>query len=122
MLREEGKNLPVEHDIFLFQAAYEFGVGHAAEFPGARVYFYVPKLPVVRFFIAPVREGVSPAGEHYYPAFPYTSYTRLTDADIHAIRTYLFSQKPVRRGNQPHELPWDLRARWALPVWKMLFF
>ena len=60
MLREEGKNFSVEHDIFLFQAAYEFGVGHAAEFPGARVYFYVPKLPVVRFFIAPVREGVSP--------------------------------------------------------------
>ena len=60
MLREEGKNLPIEHDIFLFEIAYELGVGHAAEFPGARVYFYVPKFPVVRFFIAPVREGVSP--------------------------------------------------------------
>ena len=26
--------------------------------------------------------GVSPSGQHYYPAFPYTSYTRMSDRDI----------------------------------------
>ncbi|HJX09043.1 MAG TPA: cytochrome c, partial [Candidatus Binatia bacterium] len=54
--------------------------------------------------------------------FPYTSYTQLTDADLRAIRIYLFHQKPVRQANKPHELPWYLRSRASLRIWKMLFF
>lgn len=73
-------------------------------------------------FIRALREGVSPAGEHYYPAFPYTSYTRLTDADLHALWSYLRRQQPVARVRTPHELPWYLRARPLMIVWKMFFF
>jgi mono/diheme cytochrome c family protein len=73
-------------------------------------------------FARALREGISPAGEHYYPAFPYHSYTQLTDADLHAIKIYLFNQKPVRQANKPHELPWYLRSRASLWIWKMLFF
>ena len=32
-------------------------------------------------FIRAMRKGVSPNGAHYYPAFPYTSFTRMTDVD-----------------------------------------
>jgi mono/diheme cytochrome c family protein len=73
-------------------------------------------------FVRALREGINPEGGHYYPAFPYTSYTRLTDADLRAIRIYLFHQKPVRQVNKPHELPWYLRSRASLRIWKMLFF
>lgn len=73
-------------------------------------------------FARALREGISPAGEHYYPAFPYHSYTQLTDADLHAIKIYLFNQKPVRQANKPHELPWYLRSRASLRIWKILFF
>ncbi len=73
-------------------------------------------------FIRALREGVSPAGEHYYPAFPYTSYTQLTDADLHAIWIYLSSRKPVRQANKPHDLPWYLRSRVFLGIWKKMFF
>jgi len=73
-------------------------------------------------FVRVLREGISPEGGHYYPAFPYTSYTQLTGADLHAIRIYLFHQKPVRQANKPHELPWYLRSRASLRLWKMLFF
>ena len=69
-----------------------------------------------------LRSGIDPEGRHYYPAFPYTSYTQLTDADVHALWKYLSSQKPVRKANKPHELPWYLRSRAALGVWKTLFF
>ena len=69
-----------------------------------------------------LRDGESPRGQNYYPAFPYTSYARLTDADVSAIRTYLFRQKPVHQANKPHELPWYLRSRASLWVWKLLFF
>ena len=73
-------------------------------------------------FARALREGISPAGEHYYPAFPYNSYTQLTDADLHAIRIYLFNQQPVRQANKPHELPWYLRSRASLRIWNILFF
>ena len=73
-------------------------------------------------FARALREGISPAGEHYYPAFPYNSYTQLTDADLHAIRIYLFHQKSVRQANKPHELPLYLRSRASLRIWNILFF
>ena len=73
-------------------------------------------------FARALREGVSPQGQHYYPAFPYTSYTRLSDADLRAIWAYLRSLKPVHQVNQPHELPWYLRSRATLRIWKLMFF
>lgn len=73
-------------------------------------------------FVRALREGIDDEGKHLYPAFPYTSYSLLTDTDLHAIRIYLFNQKPVRQANKPHELPWYLRFRASLRIWKMLFF
>jgi mono/diheme cytochrome c family protein len=73
-------------------------------------------------FLRALREGVSPQGEHYYPAFPYTSYTRLSDADLRALWTYLRSLKPARQANKPHDLPWYLRSRVTTGIWKRLFF
>ncbi|MEW6330619.1 MAG: cytochrome c [Pseudomonadota bacterium] len=73
-------------------------------------------------FVRALREGISPRGEHYYPAFPYTSYTQLSDADLHAMWTWLRGLKPVRQVNKPHALPWYLRWRATLNVWKWMFF
>lgn len=69
-----------------------------------------------------LREGVSPRGEHYYPSFPYTSYTKLSDEDVRALHVYLRSRPAVRQPNAPHELPWYLRWRPLLAIWKWLFF
>lgn len=69
-----------------------------------------------------LREGKDPQGRDYYPAFPYTSYTQLADADLLAIKRYLFSQKPVHQANKPHELAWYVRSRLTLKVWKKPFF
>ncbi len=69
-----------------------------------------------------LREGMSPSGYHYYPSFPYTSYTRLTDADISALWGYLRSVPAVRQANEAHELPWFLRFRPLLMFWKWLYF
>jgi mono/diheme cytochrome c family protein len=73
-------------------------------------------------FVRALREGIDNEGNHLYPAFPYTSYTQFTDTDLRALKTYLFSQKPVRQVNKEHELPWYLRSRTSLSIWKMLFF
>lgn len=69
-----------------------------------------------------LREGVGPDGRNYYPSFPYTSYTRMSDADIHALWGYLRAQPAVHQANKSHELPWYLNFRPLLAVWKWLYF
>lgn len=73
-------------------------------------------------FIGALRQGVSPGGEHYYPSFPYPSYTRLRDEDLRALWAYLRTQPPVARQNQPHALKWFARPRSFLRAWKSLYF
>ncbi|TCJ18410.1 c-type cytochrome [Parasulfuritortus cantonensis] len=69
-----------------------------------------------------LREGVGPDGRQYYPSFPYTSYARMSDADIQALWTYLHAQPAVVKANKSHELPWYLNFRPLLVIWKWLFF
>jgi mono/diheme cytochrome c family protein len=73
-------------------------------------------------FVRALREGKNPDGGHYYPAFPYASYTGLSDSDLRALWDYLRRQKPVAQPSRPHALPWYLRFRVLLGVWKQLFF
>jgi mono/diheme cytochrome c family protein len=73
-------------------------------------------------FVRALSEGVSPAGKHYYPAFPYTSFTRLTREDMLALKAYLDSVEPVAEPNRPHDLVWFAGWRWPLGIWKALFF
>ncbi len=73
-------------------------------------------------FARALGQGVSPAGEHYYPAFPYTAYTRLTREDALAIKAHLNTVEPVSQPNRPHELAWFASFRWPLAVWKWLYF
>jgi mono/diheme cytochrome c family protein len=68
-----------------------------------------------------LRYGESPDGSHYYPVFPYTSYTRLKADDVNAIAAYLRSVKPVSQANREHEIPWYL-FRWVIGLWKWLYF
>lgn len=66
--------------------------------------------------------GLSPGGQHYFPAFPFTAYTGLSREDLLAIKAYLFSLQPVKRSNREHDLPWYLSSRLAAGVWKLIYF
>ncbi len=46
-------------------------------------------------FTRALREGLSPDGEYYYPAFPFTSYSGMADEDIADLWAYLLSLSPV---------------------------
>jgi mono/diheme cytochrome c family protein len=72
-------------------------------------------------FVRALREGVSPDGRHYYPAFPYTSYTRLTRDDLLALKAYLDTVPPVAEPNRRHDLVWLARWRAPLALWKWLY-
>lgn len=69
-----------------------------------------------------LRDGLSPSGEHLYPAFPYTSYTGMSDDDMRALKAYIFSLPPVRQENREHELGFPFNWRFLLGGWKMLNF
>jgi len=73
-------------------------------------------------FVAALRQGLGPDDSPYYPAFPYTSYARMTEGDALAIKAYLFSLEPVRRSNRPHDLIAPFGWRPLLHLWRLLFF
>jgi mono/diheme cytochrome c family protein len=72
-------------------------------------------------FMRAMRHGVRPDGAHYYPAFPYPSYTAITDADLRDLWAYLRSLEPNDRASRPHELRFPYRWRSLNRVWKILF-
>lgn len=69
-----------------------------------------------------LREGVRPNGDHLYPAFPYTAYTKMSDEDVAALYAYLKTLKPVVAEAKTNEMSFPFNQRWALGVWKALFF
>ncbi len=66
--------------------------------------------------------GVSPAGQHYYPAFPYSSYTGMRLEDVEDLYAYLKTLPTVSGRPPPHDLPLLFRFRRGLGLWKLLFF
>ena len=73
-------------------------------------------------FVRAMTEGVAPDGSSYYPAFPYTSYTRMLRQDLLDLKAYLDTVKPVRNAVRSHDLRFPYSVRSAMRVWKWLFF
>ncbi|ARU05009.1 alcohol dehydrogenase [Comamonas serinivorans] len=69
-----------------------------------------------------LHEGRAADGRLLYPAFPYTSYTRVTRADSDAMFAYLQSLPAVAQPNRPADLRWPYNQQAALAVWRALFF
>lgn len=73
-------------------------------------------------FAALMRYGKSKKGYTVYPAMPYPSYSRMTDADLHDLYAYLMhGVAPVSQSNRPTDIPWPLSMRWPLTMWRMMF-
>jgi mono/diheme cytochrome c family protein len=73
-------------------------------------------------FVRAMREGVSPEGANYFPAFPYTSFTNISDADLRDLWAYLRTIPPSDLASRPHELQTPYSWRWLVTPWKWLYF
>ena len=73
-------------------------------------------------FMRALRLGLRPDGAHYFPAFPYTSFTRIADADMRDLWAYLRTLPPSARANQAHDLRFPFGWRFLVTGWKWLFF
>jgi mono/diheme cytochrome c family protein len=72
-------------------------------------------------FVRAVTQGVSPTGFHYFPAFPYTSYTHARVSDIRDLFAYLRTLAPVSGKVRDHDVPFPFNVRRNVGIWKWLF-
>ena len=73
-------------------------------------------------FVVAMRAGVSPKGEHLYPAFPYTSYHLMTSDDVRDLFAYLRTLPAVKGRVRDHVLSFPFNIRGLIGYWKLLFF
>ena len=71
-------------------------------------------------FIRAMTAGVGKHDQHLYPAFPYTSFTRMTGRDLKDPWAHLATVAPVRNTNREHDLLPRVGIRSAVRVWKAI--
>jgi mono/diheme cytochrome c family protein len=73
-------------------------------------------------FARALREGIGPGGAHFFPVFPYTSFTNITDRDALDLKAYIFSLKPVAKPSRPHDVSFPFGWRFLQTFWRWLYF
>lgn len=73
-------------------------------------------------FAKAMREGVSPDGSFYYPAFPYLYFNNMTDADLKALFAYLKAVPAYKVANKKNDMMFPFNIRFLQLGWRMLFF
>jgi nicotinate dehydrogenase subunit B len=68
-----------------------------------------------------MRDGISRDGKHLYPAFPYTAFRNIDDADMQALYAYLMSQAPVRQVQPANDMQFPFNLRPLMAGWNALF-
>jgi len=73
-------------------------------------------------FVRAMREGRRRDGANLFPAFPYPSFTRMSDGDLRDLWAYLRSLPASSLPSRPHELGFFFRWRFLITIWKWFFF
>src|SRR5579864_8679461 len=73
-------------------------------------------------FDTAVRLGRADDGSWLYPAMPFPYYTRMTRADVLAIRAYLNTLPSVHHEVQSNQLPFPFDIRAGMRLWDALYF
>jgi nicotinate dehydrogenase subunit B len=68
-----------------------------------------------------MREGIHRDGRRLYPAFPYTAFAKISDADMQSLYAYLMSAEPVKTSVPRTELAFPFNMRPLLAGWNLLF-
>jgi mono/diheme cytochrome c family protein len=68
-----------------------------------------------------VIKGTSPAGTHYFPAFPYASYQHAKVEDVRDLFAFLKTLPAVSGKVRGHDVPFPFNIRRNVGIWKWLF-
>lgn len=102
--------------------------GHALQSPFGT--FYAPNISSgpegiggwsLPEFSHALRAGVSPAGRHYYPAFPYTSYSGMNETDIADLYAYMRTLPADPTASGAHDVGFPFNIRRGIGLWKRLY-
>ena len=69
-----------------------------------------------------LHNGKSRDGRLLYPAFPYTSYTKVTRDDADALYAFMQSLPPHQAPSAPHQLRFPYNQQFMLAGWRLLYF
>ncbi|MEJ6388635.1 c-type cytochrome [Gymnodinialimonas ulvae] len=72
-------------------------------------------------FVTAVQNGVSPEGQHYYPAFPYTAYRLATRQDIVDLYAFMQTLPASDLPSEPHDVGFPFSIRRAVGAWNLLY-
>jgi mono/diheme cytochrome c family protein len=72
-------------------------------------------------FVTAMHDGVSPGGQHLYPAFPYTSYAHMRFDDVRDLFAYMKTLPAVSGRAPPHQLSFPFTLRRGIGLWKRAF-
>jgi mono/diheme cytochrome c family protein len=72
-------------------------------------------------FVNAMKFGVDDEGRHLYPAFPYTSYQRMTLEDLIDLKGFLDTLPPVATTPTAHRIGFPFNIRRGLGLWKRLY-
>lgn len=72
-------------------------------------------------FAKALRQGVSPSGNAYYPAFPYPFYAKLNDRDVADLWAAFQTVPPVAEPSKPQEMIFPFNFRPGIKLWRAVF-
>lgn len=72
-------------------------------------------------FTRAVTQGVSPGGQHYYPAFPYTAYQHMTLQDVADLKAFMDTLPHADVPSAPAEVGFPFNIRRGMGAWKALY-
>ena len=72
-------------------------------------------------FTRAMRQGIAPDGRAYYPAFPYPSYSRMSDRDIADLFAYLATLPAVANEAEGNRLIFPVNQPIAPRLWQRLY-
>ena len=73
-------------------------------------------------FIRAMHEGVAADGSKLYPAFPYPSFTKVTEKDLKDIFAFLKSVAPSSSSPPENEMGFPFNQRSLMGIWNAMFF
>ena len=72
-------------------------------------------------FARALRQGVSPDGAPYYPAFPHAFYADLSDTDVADLWAAFQTVTPVAERAPDSDIAFPFNQRWGLWLWRAAF-
>ena len=68
-----------------------------------------------------IQDGVTPEGQHYFPALPYNAYGKMAAQDVADLKTFLDTLPAATTPSLPHQIGFPFNIRRTLGLWKLMF-